>query len=273
MAKDILEAATGPRPPDALVVTIPSPIVEQAVAEALHQHNVPVFGMNSGYEVAEKIGVLGYVAMDEYAGGKAAAEAFLAAQNQKNKHITRALYINLEKGNSALEARLLGFQNGTNNTQIDELVVNLPGNPSDNKDIIASALQGCSYDAILLSGLGVLESTILAFQENGCSFGYEGGMLLGTFDTDPAVYAAIATGKVSFAVSQQSHLQGALSIVFATLYATAGKKLVRSAENQFGIWLSGPKIVEMSNLPSDTLQIVSFIIHYVYRFSYLCTIC
>ena len=54
-------AASGADRPDALLVTIPSPAVEAAVAEAVAA-GVPVFGMNSGYRVAEAAGVLGFVA-------------------------------------------------------------------------------------------------------------------------------------------------------------------------------------------------------------------
>lgn len=104
----------------------------------------------------------------------------------------------------------------------------------------------------MLGGASILEQTTSAFYFNGCSLSDH---LLATFDTDSDVYAAIATGKLSFAASQQSHLQGVLSVVFAAMYVTTGKKLARSRENAYGIWRSGPEIINLRNLPSDTLQI------------------
>lgn len=69
MAKDILEAAgvskflrKTPDPPDALIVTVPGPVVEEAIrASSL---KIPIFGMNSGYDRARGAGILGFVAMD-----------------------------------------------------------------------------------------------------------------------------------------------------------------------------------------------------------------
>lgn len=248
MATDIIDAATSPTPPAALVVTIPAPIVEDAIVEALKY--VPIFGMNSGFEIAEQLGVFGFVAMDEYLGGQDAGREFL---DLSPSNITRALYINTEKGNSALEARLEGFQQALQESsgtiQVDELVVD----PSsvDLQSTIESALEGCPYEAVLLSSARITEQTTSGFYVNGCSLSDH---LLATFDTDEDVYAAIATGKLSFAISQQSYLQGALSIVFAATYVTTGKKLARSGDNIYGIWRSGPRIINLRNLPSDTLQ-------------------
>jgi ABC-type sugar transport system substrate-binding protein len=67
MAKDIadtaaLAATKDPDAPDVLIVTIPSPEVEAAIRAALDI--IPIFGMNSGYERAESVGLLGFVAMN-----------------------------------------------------------------------------------------------------------------------------------------------------------------------------------------------------------------
>lgn len=67
MAEDIMHVAElaakkDPSAPDALVVTIPSEEVEGAIRYALEY--IPIFGMNSGYDRAETVGLLGFVAMD-----------------------------------------------------------------------------------------------------------------------------------------------------------------------------------------------------------------
>jgi hypothetical protein len=118
MAADIEAAATGPSPPDALIVSIPSPIVESAVSKAAKY--VPIFGMNSGYNLATRVGVLDFIAIDEHLGGVVAAEEFL----KENSNITRALYINHSKGNTALGERFIGFQERLG-IPVDELEVDV----------------------------------------------------------------------------------------------------------------------------------------------------
>eukprot|EP00957_Ditylum_brightwellii_P027443 2074672-Ditylum_brightwellii.AAC.1 len=75
MAHDI-RAAANAGAWDGLVVTIPSDIVQEAVAYAAPK--IPIFGLNSGSDRQVK-GVLGFVAMDEYLGGAMAAQEFLQA--------------------------------------------------------------------------------------------------------------------------------------------------------------------------------------------------
>ena len=61
MANDILEAAKS-QSADALIVTIPEKVCEEAIQQAVKY--IPIFGLNSGYNVAADAGVLGFVAMD-----------------------------------------------------------------------------------------------------------------------------------------------------------------------------------------------------------------
>ena len=79
-------------------------------------------------------------------------------------------------------------------------------------------------------------------------------MQLGTFDTSKEAFDAIAVGKLQFAIGQQQALQGALSVMLASTFATTGKTVAPSSEVTNGVYLSGPNIVNLGNLPSDTLQ-------------------
>ena len=261
MAADIIATATGSYPPDALIVSIPSPVVEDAVEEATKY--VPIFGMNSGYDVAERVGVLDFVSMDEHLGGVKAAEEFLSKQQYKNDDdddddndddsnstTTNALYINHRKSNKALDQRLRGFQEGLGE-EVHELVVDLTLSDDEIIEWISSALDGCKYDFVLLASSTILEYTTTAFYANSCSLSDH---LLGTFDTGAEEYAAIATGKLLFAISQQPHLQATMSVIAAATYVTTGKRLSRSKAT-FGTFLAGPMIINLENLPSDTLQI------------------
>ena len=244
MAEDIVAAATGEAPPDALIVTIPFPVVQKAVQLATEY--IPVFGMNSGYDVAADVGVLDFIAMDEFRAGEVAAEEF----KKESSNITRALFINHAKGNSAAIYRLDGFRAGLDsNVLIDELFVDVTLPFDDNVELIASALEGCEYDTVLLLGAdSTLEMALTGFED---CLGSD--MILGTFDQNVAAYEAIATGRLLFAISQQSYLQGTLSVVAAATFATTEKKL-SSSQAAFGTYLSGPKAINLGNLPSDTLQ-------------------
>jgi len=246
MAGDIETAATGLFPPDALIVTIPNPSVEKAIAKAVKY--VPIFGMNSGYDVANRVGVLDFIAMDEHEGGRVAGEEFL----KENRNITRALYINHSKGNNAMDQRFLGFGEGLGgDITVEELVVDLQQPNDAAAKSISSAVESCNYDTILLGGTSsTLEMTLTALNSQNCPL----PISLGSFDENYDAYAAIATRKLSFVISQQSHLQATMSVVAAATYATTEKKL-SSSQASFGTYLSGPVVVNLSNLPSDSLQV------------------
>jgi ABC-type sugar transport system substrate-binding protein len=232
MAADIVKAATGANPPHALLVSIPSPLVHNAITTAVSNH-VPVFGINSGYQFAESLGVLGFVAMEEYIGGVEAANVFLSAKN----NITRALFVNTEQGNTALDARRRGFNDTLQNAnsaetiafypvekllQVDVLVLDMTADDSEILSKFEDATRECTYDAILLGGKSPLEFATFALETNGC---LPPKSLLGTFDISSTVYDDIAVGKLHFAVSQQQYLQGALGVVMASVYATTGQSL------------------------------------------------
>jgi len=244
MAEDIVASATGLNPPDALIVTIPSSIVASAVQRATE--HVPVFGMNSGYDIAAAVGVLDYIAMDEYQGGVLAAKEF----QKESANITKALYLNHGPENDALTDRRDGFQNELGaDVVVDELFVDITLPLDDNVEMISSELEGCEYDVVLLAGSeATLDMAMEVFE--GC---FGSGMYLGAFDENLQAYEAIATGRLLFTISQQSHLQGTLSVVAAATYATTEKKL-SSSQAAFGTYLSGPIAISFDNLPSDTVQ-------------------
>lgn len=188
------------------------------------------------------------VSTSEYLGGAHAAKEFLATKN-----VTRALFVNHAYGNTALQARYDGLfdtlREANLQVEVEELVIDLTASDSANK--FDSILNGCTYDAILLGGMATLDMFIEAMAGNECDYS---STLVGSFDMSKEAFDAIAVGKLEFAISQQAYLQGALSVALAAVYVTTGKKLARSSESEFGIYFSGPKIFNIENLPSDTLQ-------------------
>lgn len=191
----------------------------------------------------------------EYVGGREAANELM--RRQGNGNITKALYINSQKGNSALDARYQGFSNtlqlsSQNVVEVEELVIDpFTGDGQEALSLLKEALMGCTYDAILLGGGSFISLATQAYAANGCTLG---SIPLGTFDTNREIFDAVAVGKLSFAISQQHTLQGSLPVVLASVYATTGFTIAKSSESRFGVYLSGPEIIDLSNLPSDTLQ-------------------
>jgi len=77
MANDIKAVASseGAFRPDALIVTVPDATVQAALGEMMESSpDIPVFGLNSGGELAQTLGILGYVSMDEYYAGTVAGD-------------------------------------------------------------------------------------------------------------------------------------------------------------------------------------------------------
>ena len=248
MAEDIRSVATSANPPHALVVTIPTDDVVAAVSEAV-QAGVPVFGLNSGDRVAKDAGVLGFVAMDEYLAGAEAGNGILAAASAKGLTIGRALYTNHAPGNSAIEERASGFNDTLAGVPLHELVIDLAEDSKAIGNQVASTLEGCPYDAMLM--LGSTEVLLDPILEANCP-----NMLLGAIDANGAVYAAIVMGQVAVGISQQEYLQGVLPIVMAATYVTTGGQLlVPPADSDTGIYRSGPKVITSENVPSDTEQV------------------
>ena len=192
MANDIVGTVTSESPPDALVVTIPSPEVLEAVKEVAAF--IPIFGMNSGYELAPAAGVLDFFAMDEREGGELAGREF----QKLSSNITRALFVNHAKGNNAVENRLIGFTEGLNSdTSVDELVVDV-SSPEEAIEAIELALEGCEYNVVLLAGSqATLELALEPIQK--C---LDSGILLGSFDVGAVAYSEIAEGRLSFTIAQ-----------------------------------------------------------------------
>lgn len=252
MVSDILGSIDKNSDVNALLVTIPTTKVQTAVQRAIDS-GMPVFGLNSGYD-RYLPGLLGHVAMDDRLGGNKAAEQFLLKWT--NQNVTSAgrkvLYINYEKYNQALSLRLKGLTDKfQGSVTVEEAVVDRSSSGLQSQ--LDALLESCPYDGILLAGGQILEQVLAAYYTNKCNFEKQ---ILGTFDANSKIYDAIAVSKVTFLVSQQQHLQDSLSMLMATLYATTGKSLLEnSSEAQSGNYQSGPKIITISELPTDSQQV------------------
>lgn len=266
---------------DALIVTIPSSKVHDAIHYAV-QSGIPVFGFNTGYKVAEELGLLGFVAQHEYNAGVLAAQEFLRlvalqdeneGMNTTTTTIQKAVFLNHEKGNDALDDRFLGFQNTLGNaTNVTELVVD-PATLSNNSTIqqLRAALfddeTGCSYyDVILTAGSSTISLVLqLAAQvaeeaaaEAAAANMSESPLLCVASDTNIATFdsyntqeghLALLQDRLAFTMPQQEYLQGVIPILMASLYATTGTAIILPLELK--THLTGPQIINKDNFPRD----------------------
>lgn len=267
MAADIAAIADNQNhPPDALIVTIPSPEVERAVTTAL-QSGIPVFGFHTGYQVAAELGVLGFVAQDEVTAGQVVAHQLMQTTNatirsggginNSTTEFIRVAYINHDIHNRALKDRYSGLQSvlmteneNANNSgwSVEQVVINL-------KDVFESVnimeenvFQDCPYDAVVLGGQEDVDIALSAYTGMVCS----GKTLLVTFGVSETIQDAIINGQIAFAAAPQDYLQSVFVGMMAGMYVTTGKKL--SLPYESSVYLSGPMIITEDNVPTDTQQ-------------------
>jgi len=219
--------------PDGLVVSLPDasalgPSIEAAVAAG-----IPVISMNSGSDVYKDLGILAHVGQTEYEAGLGAGARMAAAG------VTKAICVNQEVGNVALDLRCQGFADGLEGIPSEVVAVDL-ADPAGAQATIESTLSADpEIDGVLTLGpTGALPA--LAALE---SMGMAGEIALATFDLAPEVLQAIVDGTMLFAVDQQQYLQGYLPVVMLTLYNRFGGLIPGGG----GIVLTGPGFVTADN--------------------------
>jgi simple sugar transport system substrate-binding protein len=220
--------------PDGLVVSIPDaealgPSIEAAVAAG-----IPVISMNSGSDVAEGLGVLNHVGQTEYEAGLGGGERMAEAG------VTKALCINQEVGNVALDERCRGFTDGITAAggTVEVLAVDAIGDPVGAQQSVEAALQADpEINGLFTLGPTGAAPTMAALE----SMGMTGQIPLATFDLSPEVLQGIVDGSVLFAIDQQQYLQGYLPVVLLTLYA----KNLNTVANP--VIMTGPGFVTADN--------------------------
>jgi simple sugar transport system substrate-binding protein len=226
----LIDAAVN-QEPDGLVVSIPDadalgPSIEKAVAAG-----IPVISMNSGSDVSKSLGALLHVGQDEFDAGKAAGEKL------KEMGGSKALCVNQEVGNVALDLRCEGFTEGFGG---DVTVLPTTNDPTEIESKVKAALDADpDVDTIMALGAATAgEPSVAAVK----ALGKSGEINVGTFDMSASFLEAIAAGDAAFAIDQQQFLQGYLPVVFLNLNALYG--LVPG-----GNVPSGPNLVTADKAP------------------------
>lgn len=206
----LIDAAVN-QEPDGLVVSIPDadalgPSIEKAVAAG-----IPVISMNSGSDVSKSLGALLHVGQDEFDAGKAAGEKL------KEMGGSKALCVNQEVGNVALDLRCEGFTSGFGG---EVTVLPTTNDPTEIESKVKAALDADpDVDTIMALGAATAgEPSVAAVK----AMGKVGEINIGTFDMSASFLESIIAGDAAFAIDQQQFLQGYLPVVFLNLNALYG---------------------------------------------------
>ena len=196
--------------PDGLVVSIPDADALGASIRAAVDAGIPVISINSGYDVAASLGVMVHIGQTEYEAGYGGGQRMVEAG------ITKAVCVNQEVGNAALDQRCEGFADALGEAGIESSVLAVDlADPTDAQQRVMAALTADpDVDGILTLGPTGASPALKGLQEEDML----GEITLATFDLSPEVLEAIRDGEMLFAIDQQQYLQGYLPIVFLTLY-------------------------------------------------------
>ena len=176
--------------------------------------------------VAAKLGISAHVGQTEFEAGVGGGQKMKAAGGKK------ALCVNHEVGNVALDRRCAGFKKGFGGSVE---ILGTSNDPTEIQKAVAAKLGG--VDTILTLGAGLSgEAALKALK----SAGKVGSIKLGTFDMSPDMLKAAAAGEVEFLIDQQQYLQGYLPIAIFAQY-------MRWGTMPAGVVMTGPGFVTPDN--------------------------
>jgi simple sugar transport system substrate-binding protein len=205
----LIDAAVASKP-DGLIVSIPDADALGKSIQAAVAAKIPVISINSGSDVSKKLGCLLHVGQEEEIAGKGAGE------RMKAQGVKKAVVINQEVGNVALDLRAKGFSEGLG-TNAEVLGIKMDF--TEARNAIAGYLQkNPDVEGMLALGPTGSEPALQALQDAGKA----GKVKFGTFDLSATVLQAIDKKQMDFAIDQQQYLQGYLSVVIMANYLRYG---------------------------------------------------
>lgn len=188
--------------PDGIVVSFPDASALGKSVQNAVRRGIPVISMNSGSDEYHKYGIAAHVGQTEYEAGLGGGRKMKAAG------VTRALCVNHEVGNVALDLRCEGFAKGLEG---EVEVVDTGGNdPVQVRTAVSGKLKSDpGIDGVLTLGpLSAIPS--LRVLEEGNMLGK---VKLASFDLASETLKATRDGKMLFLIDQQPYLQGYLPVV------------------------------------------------------------
>jgi simple sugar transport system substrate-binding protein len=228
----LIDAAVASKP-DGLIVSIPDadalgPSITKAV-----DAGIPVISINSGSDVFASLGVLAHIGQTEEVAGQ------LAGQKMKEAGATKAICVNQEVGNAALDLRCKGFEEGFGSpVEVVPVDLNDPGGIT--QSILGKIQADPDINGILTLGPTASTPALQALEQASKL----GTIKLATFDLSTDVLNAIDQGDMLFAIDQAQYMQGYLAIVYMTQYLATGAIALGGADR---VTLTGPQFVTKEN--------------------------
>ncbi len=205
----LIEAATASNP-DGMVVSIPdADALGDAIRDAVAS-GIPVISMNSGSDVRKELGAAVHVGQTEYEAGLGGGERMAKAG------VKKAVCVNQEVGNVALDLRCEGFKDGLKG---ETEVVAVSMDPTEiRSQVVAYLTRNPDVQGILTLGPSAAEPVLDALRDEGLI----GQVQFATFDLSPTVLQALDDKEMAFAIDQQQYLQGYLPVVLLALHKKYG---------------------------------------------------
>ena len=212
--------------PAGLIVSIPNADALALPIRAAVDAGIPVISINSGFDVAASLGALLHVGQSEYEAGRVAGETM------RDLGGTKALCLNHELGNVALDLRCKGFIDGFGGS-VEVLPVQ--ADPQQAGAAIGEKLAADEAIDVVLA----LNATIAGEPAVAAAgaLGESRKVRVGSFDTTDGMLNAVADGKASFAVDQQPFLQGYLPVQYLALLKRDGVIPVSNVS-------TGPRLID-----------------------------
>jgi simple sugar transport system substrate-binding protein len=198
-----IEAAIATNP-DGLIVSYPDPdAIGPKIDEAVEK-GIPVVVADwatSDDPVADH-GALAYVGSNEQVAGEEGGARLREAG------VTHALCVNPEVGNVVLDVRCDGVTKGLGG-KVDVLGVDLNDPTAVQKSIEGALSEDPDIDGIITLWAPGSEQALAAVEATG----KEDEVTLATFDLSPEAAAAVADGRILFAIDQQPWIRGYLPVL------------------------------------------------------------
>lgn len=227
--------------PAGLIVSIPNGDSLAAPIRAAVDAKIPVITINSGFDVSQSLGALFHVGQSEYEAGRVAGEKMRDLGGRK------ALCLNHELGNVALDLRCKGFIDGfAGSVEVQPI----DADPAKVGEEIKAMLENDQeIDVILALSASIAGEPAVAAVK---ALGPGRIVRVASFDTTDALLRAIAENAASFAIDQQPFLQGYLPVQYLALLnrrnvapvsnVSTGPKLVTAdeARRRLGAMMPAP---------------------------------
>lgn len=231
----LIDAVVASRP-EGLAVSIPDGDALAPSIRAASAAGIGIVSINSGAGVFRDLGLRAHIGQPERDAG------FAAGRRMAGAGVTRALCVNHEVGNIALDSRCAGLEDGLRDAGGSVLVLAVDlADPEDAQQRIRGALaREPGINGVLTLGPAGAVPALAALAMPRASGGLDTTLELATFDLSVPVLEAIREGKMSFAVDQQPYLQGYLAVVLL-------HKAVQIGALPDGVIRTGPAFVTGDN--------------------------